>query len=186
MNITLNNIYLEQIQRDDLIAKVIYKNTFELPKINRITIDYSGSSIDTQLLLQHLLAIEISTLQKPLLIKSKRSEAVFKLREGQYFGAKVTLRRNKLINFLKILISQVLVRNQDLSLINTNIYGARPFKPNISFGINDMSLFPQVEYEYDLIKSRCGANITIHTSCTDNSELITLLSSIQLPINPRL
>lgn len=168
-----------QIKRD-LLFKSAARNVMELPKLDKIILNFSQKEALTNnnKLLTPLILLNLISGQKPLITKANKSVAQFKLREGKAIGSKITLRNNNLYYFLEKLLYWVLpqVIEEKNTVFQTN-------KTSINIGIEDVSLFPILENQYDLIKNIQGLNITIDiTNRTKNKKLpFYLFSSLKIP-----
>ena len=115
--------------------------------------------------------------QKPVVTKARKSVANFKVREGWPIGCKVTLRRERMYEFLERLISIAIPRIRDFRGLNAKSFDGRG---NYSIGIKEQIIFPEIDF--DKIDSLRGMDITISTSARTNEEARALLTSFKLPI----
>jgi len=168
-----------QIKRD-LLFKSAAKNVMELPKLDKITLNFSQKEALTNnnKLLAPLILLNLISGQKPLITKGNKSVAQFKLREGKAIGSKVTLRNNNSYHFLEQLLYWVLpqIIEEKNTMFKTN-------KTSINIGIEDVSLFPQLENQYDLLKDIQGLDITMNIiNKTKNKKLpFYFFSSLKIP-----
>lgn len=172
--------YYENIVRIDMIKKLNYTNPYEIPEITKIIVNMGvkEAAQDKKQIISPLFILELITGQKSIITKAKKSVSNFKVRKGFPIGAKVTLRGDMMYDFLLRLITVALPRIRDfrgLSIQNINSTG------NISFGIRDLLIFPEVECEYDKLTKVYGANITIVTTAKTRKEALILLSGFQIP-----
>ena len=115
--------------------------------------------------------------QKPVVTKARKSIANFKVREGWPIGCKVTLRRERMYEFLERLITIAIPRIRDFRGLNSKSFDGRG---NYSIGIKEQIIFPEIDF--DKIDSIRGIDITITTSARTNEEALALLTSFKLPI----
>ena len=161
-----------------LIEKFDYKNVMEVPKIEKIVVNVGvGAAKDNQNLLKSVKnELALITGQQPIEAHAKKSVANFKLREGQAIGAKVTLRREKMYDFLDKLISISLPRVRDFRGINPNSFDGRG---NYSLGIKEQLIFPEIKYDdVDFIH---GMDITIVTTAKTDEEAKAFLELMGMP-----
>ena len=161
-----------------LIEKFDYKNVMEVPKIEKIVVNVGvGEAKDNQNILNSVKnELALITGQQPIEAHAKKSVANFKLREGQAIGAKVTLRREKMYDFLDKLISISLPRVRDFRGINPNSFDGRG---NYSLGIKEQLIFPEIKYDdVDFIH---GMDITIVTTAKTDEEAKAFLELMGMP-----
>ena len=118
--------------------------------------------------------------QKPLITKAKKSVASFKVREGMPIGVKVTLRKNRMYEFLDRLINIALPRVRDFRGLSMKSFDGTG---NYSLGIKEQTIFPEIDY--DNVDKIRGLDITITTSATNNEETLALLNAFNFPIKQR-
>nr|YP_009654419.1 ribosomal protein L5 [Pleurostichidium falkenbergii]QCH39706.1 ribosomal protein L5 [Pleurostichidium falkenbergii] len=177
MNESLKKYYETKIF-PDLLKEFQYQNIHEVPKIVKITINrgvgeaaQSNKAID-----QSIEEFSSITGQKPIITKTKKSIAGFKIRENIPIGLKVTLRREKMYNFLKKLINLSLPRIRDFRGISIKQFDGRG---NYNLGLKEQIIFPEIDYE-DIDKVR-GMNITIVTTAKNDKESLALLKKFGMP-----
>ena len=161
-----------------LMAKFGYKSTMQIPKIEKIVINIgmgeareNPKAIDAAM--TDLAAI---TGQRPVVTKARKSVANFKLREGMNIGCKVTLRAEKMYEFLDKLLNVALPRVRDFRGINPNAFDGRG---NYSLGIKEQLIFPEIDY--DKIDKIRGMDIIIVTTAKTDEEARELLSLMGAP-----
>lgn len=161
-----------------LIEKFGYENVMQVPKLEKIVINVGlGEAKDNQNLLNAVKnELALITGQQPIEAKAKKSVANFKLREGQAIGAKVTLRREKMYDFLDKLISISLPRVRDFRGINPNSFDGRG---NYSLGIKEQLIFPEIKY--DNVDFLHGMDITIVTTANTDEEAKAFLELMGMP-----
>ena len=161
-----------------LIEKFDYKNVMEVPKIEKIVVNVGvGEAKDNQNILNSVKnELALITGQQPIEIKAKKSVANFKLRAGQAVGTKVTLRRDKMYDFLDKLISISLPRVRDFRGINPNSFDGRG---NYSLGIKEQLIFPEIKY--DDVDFLHGMDITFVTTAETDEEAKAFLTLMGMP-----
>ena len=172
----LEERYKKEI-KDALMKKFEYKSVMQIPKLDKIVVnvgagDCKDNSKAMDAILKDLGAI---TGQKAITCKAKKSVANFKLREGMVIGAKVTLRGDKMYEFMDRLFNIALPRVRDFRGINPNAFDGRG---NYSLGLKEQLIFPEIDY--DKIEKLRGMNICfITTAQTDEEarELLTLMGA---------
>ena len=156
-----------------------YKSCMQVPKITKITLNIGlGEAVADKKIVGN--AVEDITKiagQKPVVTKARKSVANFKVREGWPIGCKVTLRRERMYEFLERLISIAIPRIRDFRGLNAKSFDGRG---NYSIGIKEQIIFPEIDF--DKIDSLRGMDITISTSARTNEEARALLTSFKLPI----
>jgi len=164
--------------RPELQKQFEYKNVHEIPKIEKVVLNMGvGDAVADSKVINH--AVNDLTLisgQKPLVTKAKISVATFKLREGMQVGCKVTLRRDRMYDFLERLVLVALPRVKEFKGFNKKSFDG---KGNFTFGIKEQIVFPEINY--DKIDKIRGLDITIVTSAKNDKEGQALLSAFNLP-----
>jgi large subunit ribosomal protein L5 len=160
-----------------MMKKFGYKNVMEIPKLDKVVINVGcGEAKDNKKVVEAIMAdLAAITGQKPIECKAKKSVANFKLREGMTIGVKVTLRADKMYEFVDRLFNVAFPRVRDFRGINPNSFDGRG---NYSTGIKEQLIFPEIEY--DKIDKVRGMDINfITTAKTDEEakELLTLLGA---------
>ncbi len=161
-----------------LLKELGLSNVNEIPKLEKIVVNMGvGEAAQNSKLIEAAAKdLEIITGQKALIIKAKKSEAGFKLREGQAIGAKVTLRRENMYDFMDRLVSIVLPRVRDFEGIPANAFDGRG---NYSLGLVDQLVFPEIEY--DKVEKLFGMSISIVSSAKTDEEGRALLKAFGMP-----
>ena len=169
------DLYKDQIV-DGMIKKFGYKNVMQVPKLDKIVINMGvGEAKENAKALESAVRdLEIISGQKAVLTKAKNSIANFKIREGQNIGCKVTLRGDKMYEFLDRLVNLALPRVRDFRGVNPNAFDGRG---NYALGIKEQLIFPEIEYD-KVDKVRCIDVIFVTTAKTDEEarELLTLFN----------
>ncbi len=158
-----------------------YKNHMEVPKIEKITINM-GVGEGTQDRKKVTTAAEEMALiagQKPVIIKAKKSVAQFKLREGMAIGCKVTLRRERMYEFLDRLITVAMPRIRDFRGLNPKSFDGRG---NYAMGLKEQIIFPEISY--DQIDKVRGMDIIVTTTANTDDEARELLRLFGFPFPP--
>ena len=179
MTVRLQDKYKQEIM-NNLKDKFKYKNQFEIPKLEKVVINMGvgeavkdNKKIDTAA--SELAAI---TGQKPIVTKSKKANASFKLREGMPIGVKVTLRKNKMYEFVDRFINIALPRVRDFRGINPKSFDGNG---NYALGLKEQFVFPEIEF--DNVDSARGMDIIFVTSAKSDDEAKELLKGFDFPFN---
>ena len=145
---------------DALIKKFGYKNIMEVPKLDKVVINMGvGEAKDNAKLLDSAIGdLEKITGQKAVVCRAKKSVANFKLREGMAIGCKVTLRGEKMYEFVDRLINLALPRVRDFRGVNPNAFDGRG---NYALGIKEQLIFPEIEYD-KVITAAKSADVHMH------------------------
>ena len=161
-----------------LLEKHNYKSIMEVPKLEKIVINIGVGDATTNSKLLEAAAhdLELISGQKPVITKAKKSIAGFKLREGQAIGCKVTLRGERMYNFLDKLISIGLPRVRDFRGVSPRSFDGRG---NYTLGIKEQLIFSEIEYD-NVVKIR-GMDIVFVTTAKSNEEAYDLLSELGVP-----
>ncbi|MBQ6901616.1 MAG: 50S ribosomal protein L5 [Oscillospiraceae bacterium] len=161
-----------------LMKKFSYKSPMQIPKIDKIIVNVGcGEARDNAKVLDAVVSdISAITGQKAVVTKAKKSVANFKIREGMPIGAKVTLRAERMWEFLDRLINVALPRVRDFRGINPNAFDGRG---NYALGLKEQLIFPEIEY--DKIDKIRGMDIVICTTANTDEEARELLSLIGAP-----
>ena len=173
----LNELYTESI-RPQLLQQNGYKNILEVPKLQKIVINMGlGEAVqDSKKVASAVAALSKITGQKPVITRASKSVAGFKLREGMPIGCKVTLRRDRMYEFLDRLITIALPRVRDFR-------GLSPFSfdgcGNYAMGLKEQIVFPEINY--DKIDTIRGMDIIFVTSAKTDDEARELLRKFDFP-----
>lgn len=161
-----------------LMKKFEYKSVMQIPKIDKVVINVgAGEAKDNSKVIDAISNdLSIITGQKPLVCRAKKSVANFKLREGMPIGVKVTLRGDKMYEFIDRLFSLALPRVRDFRGINPNSFDGRG---NYSMGVKEQLIFPEIEY--DKIDKVRGMDITFITTANTDEEARELLTLMGAP-----
>ncbi len=161
-----------------LMSKFGYKSTMQIPKLEKIVINIgmSDAKENPKVIEAAMNDLALITGQKPVITKARKSVANFKLREGMNIGCKVTLRAEKMYEFLDRLFSIALPRVRDFKGINPNSFDGRG---NYSLGIKEQLIFPEIDY--DKIDKIRGMDIIMVTTAKTDEEARELLSLMGAP-----
>lgn len=173
----LKNHY-EDIIKKDLQKKFEYNNSFEVPKIEKIILNMgAGDAVQDKKVLESALSeLTLISGQKAIPTKAKCSIAGFKLREGMAIGAKVTLRKGKMYEFLDRFVNIAMPRIRDFRGLSSKWFDGRG---NFSMGIKEHIIFPEIDY--DRVAKIRGMNVVIVTSAKNNEEACELLKGFNMP-----
>ncbi|MFQ5455929.1 MAG: 50S ribosomal protein L5 [Nitrospirota bacterium] len=161
-----------------LMEELSYKNVMQVPKLDKIVINVGmGEAVNNVKLLDSVVEeISLITGQRPILTKAKKAIAGFKIRAGMTIGCKVTLRGNRMYEFLDRLINVALPRIRDFKGVSIKSFDGNG---NYTFGIKEQLIFP--EMKYDRIVSVNGMDVTIVTSAITDKEGSVLLKKLGMP-----
>src|SRR4051812_14751299 len=159
-----------------------YKNVHQIPKVEKVVVNTSvGSQTDVKQAMEDAKTeLALITGQRPAETRAKKSIANFKLRKDQVIGAKVTLRGERMYEFLERLIKTALPRIRDFRGVSPRCFDGQG---NYTLGVSDQSIFPEVEL--DKIKRNIGFDVTIVTTARTNEEAKSLLSEMGMPFSDR-
>lgn len=163
---------------DAMQKKFQYKNVMQIPKLDKIVINMGvGEAKDNAKSLEGALKdLEIISGQKPVVTKAKKSVANFKIREGMNIGCKVTLRGEKMYDFLDRLVNLALPRVRDFRGVNPNAFDGRG---DYALGIKEQIIFPEIEY--DKVDKVRGMDVIFVTTAKTDEEARELLTLFGMP-----
>ena len=173
---------LKDFYRDTVVKQLTeqfdYKSVMEVPRVTKITLNMGvGEALTDKKVLEHAVSdMEKIAGQKAVITKAKKSIAGFKLREGWPVGCKVTLRSERMYDFLDRLITISIPRTRDFRGLNPKSFDRQG---NYSMGVKEQIIFPEIEY--DKIDKLRGMDITITTTATTAEESLALLSAFKFP-----
>ena len=178
---TLRLVYRNEIV-PNLLKVFNYSNKMEVPRLKSISInmgigDAKNNSKDLDSAVEEMTLISG---QKPIITKAKKDISNFKIRKGWPVGCKVTLRSNRMYEFLERLISIALPRTRDFRGLSFKSFDGRG---NYNFGVKEQIIFTEIDY--DKIQSIRGLNITITTSAQTDTEAYELLKLFGLPLRDK-
>ena len=179
MDVRLQEKYKKEIVKS-LRDKFKYKNDLEIPKLEKIVINMGvGEAVkDSKKIEVAVKELAAITGQKPVVTKSKKANASFKLREGMPIGVKVTLRKNKMYEFVDRFINIALPRVRDFRGVNSKSFDGNG---NYALGLKEQYVFPEIEY--DNVESARGMDIIFVTSAKTDEEAKELLNGFDFPFN---
>jgi len=173
---------LKTYYENEVVPKLIetfkYKNIMQVPRLEKIVLNMGlGEAINNMKLLDSAVEeLKIIAGQKPVVTRSRRSIAAFKLREGMPIGCMVSLRRNRMYDFFNKLVNVALPRVRDFRGISGKAFDGRG---NYTMGIKEHIIFPEIDYDtIDRIK---GLNITVVTTAKTDEESKELLKLLGMP-----
>lgn len=174
---------LKEFYRNEIVPKLIeefgYKNVMEVPKITKVTINMGvGEAAQDRKAIEGALAdMTAISGQKPIVNNARKSVAGFKIRDGWPVGCKVTLRNERMYDFIGRLVDVALPRVRDFRGLNPRSFDGRG---NYSMGIREQIVFPEIEY--DKIDKLRGMDITITTTAKTDDEARALLRAFNFPL----
>lgn len=164
--------------KESLKKELNFTNDFQIPKLEKIVLNCTSSDIASDAKVLALVVDELTLIsgQKPVVTKAKKSIAGFKLRQGMNLGAKVTLRKDRMYEFLDRLVYMALPRVRDFRGLSSKGFDGNG---NFSMGIKEQIVFPEINY--DRIDKVRGFDITICTTAKTDKEALALLKALRLP-----
>lgn len=177
----LKDLYQEQVA-PTLQKELGYQNIMEIPRMKKVVVNVGmGEALQNAKALDAAIQdISIITGQKPIVTRARRSIASFKLRTGNQIGAKVTLRGNRMWDFLDRLFNIALPRQRDFRGVSPDAFDGRG---NYTLGLREQLVFPEIDY--DKIDRIRGLEITIVTTARTDSEGYQLLRHLGMPFRGR-
>ena len=173
----LREFYIETVV-PALMSQFGYKSIMEVPRIEKITLNMGvGEAVADKKVMEHAVSdLEKIAGQKPVVTLARKSIAGFKIRDDYPVGCKVTLRKERMFEFLDRLISVALPRVRDFRGVNGESFDGQG---NYNMGVREQIIFPEIEY--DKIDTLRGLNITITTTAKTDEEARALLSLFKFP-----
>jgi len=177
----LQTYYKEKLL-PQLMEELKLKNVMEVPKITKITLNMGvGEAVaDKKVMANATADLAAISGQKPIVTNSRKSVASFKIRDGWPVGCKVTLRRERMYEFLDRLVNISIPRIRDFRGLNRKSFDGRG---NCSFGISEQIMFPEIDF--DKIDTIRGMDITITTSAKNDAEGLALLQAFNFPFKDK-
>ena len=172
--------YYESIIKRDLLNKFSYSTIEDIPQLKKIILNFGCKSSEIKSLASSLLALELITIQKGSLTKSKRANILLKIRKGNPVGCVIVLKRDKMYDFLIKILIDVFPNLKDFKGINPT---RSLVAPTISFTLKDLISFRELEKQFYLFSSLPPLNIIIVTNTKTNEELCYLLEAFKLPFS---
>jgi large subunit ribosomal protein L5 len=170
--------YYKETVMPQLTKQFGYKSVMEVPRITKIVLNMGvGEAVGDKKLLDNAVGdMQKVSGQKPVITKSRKSIAVFKIREGYPIGCMVTLRKDRMYEFLDRLVTVALPRVRDFRGVSGRAFDGRG---NYNMGVKEQIIFPEIEY--DKIDALRGMNITITTTAKTDAEAKALLAAFKFP-----
>ena len=173
----LQELYRDKVSKD-LVAKFGYKSAMEVPRITKVTLNMGVSeAVSDKKVIEHAVS-DLTKIagQRPVITKTRKAIAGFKIREDYPIGCMVTLRGEKMFEFLDRLVSVALPRVRDFRGISGRAFDGRG---NYNVGVKEQIIFPEIEY--DKIDVLRGLNISITTTAKTDEEAKALLTAFSFP-----
>jgi large subunit ribosomal protein L5 len=173
---------LKDFYKDSVVKKMVeqfgYSSAMEVPRIKKITLNMGvGEAVADKKIMENAVGdMQRIAGQKPVVTKAKKSVAAFKIRDDYPVGCKVTLRRERMYEFLDRLVTVAIPRTRDFRGISAKSFDGRG---NFNMGVKEQIIFPEIEY--DKIDAIRGMNITITTTAKSDEEARALLSAFSFP-----
>ncbi|AIY64355.1 MULTISPECIES: 50S ribosomal protein L5 [Pseudoalteromonas] len=173
---------LHEVYKDKVVAELVkefnYSSVMQVPRIEKITLNMGvGEALADKKILENAVSdLEAISGQKPLITKARKSVAGFKIREGYPIGCKVTLRGERMWDFLERLVSIAMPRIRDFRGVSAKSFDGRG---NYSMGVREQIIFPEIDY--DKVDRVRGMDITITTSAKSDEEGRALLTAFNFP-----
>ncbi|MEY3838912.1 MAG: ribosomal protein [Pseudomonadota bacterium] len=178
---------LKEFYKTEVIKKMTeqfgYSSPMQVPRIEKITLNMGvGEAVADKKIMEHAVGdMEKIAGQKAIVTKAKKSVAAFKIRDDYPVGCKVTLRRDRMYEFLDRLVTVAIPRIRDFRGISARSFDGRG---NYNMGVKEQIIFPEIEY--DKIDALRGMNITITTTAKTDEEAKALLSAFSFPFRKKL
>ena len=175
----LKDVYINEVV-PELMKKFNYKSVMQVPKLEKVAINMGVSDVreNAKALENAVRDLEIITGQKAVTTKAKKSIAGFKIREGMEIGCKVTLRNQKMYDFVEKLFAVALPRVRDFKGLSPNSFDGRG---NYSMGVKEQLIFPEIEY--DKIAKIRGMDVIFVTTANTDEEAKELLRLLGMPFS---
>ena len=161
-----------------LTKEIGYKNVMAVPKVEKVSVNIGLGEATQNAKLMDGAVTELSAIagQKPVICKARKSIAAFKLREGMPIGTMVTLRGDRMYEFLDRLLNVALPRVRDFRGVSTKSFDGRG---NYTLGVKDQLIFPEIDYSK--VEKTKGMNISITTTARTDAEAVSLLKAMGMP-----
>ncbi|NLJ31497.1 MAG: 50S ribosomal protein L5 [Clostridiales bacterium] len=173
---TLKDYYRAEVA-PALMKKFSYKSVMQIPKLEKIVINVGAGEAKDNAKVIDAIMVDIAAItgQKPMVCKAKKSVANFKLREGMNIGVKVTLRGDRMYEFIDRLFNVALPRVRDFRGINANSFDGRG---NYNMGVREQLIFPEIDYDkIDKVRGMDICFVTTATTDEESRELLTLMGA---------
>jgi large subunit ribosomal protein L5 len=155
-----------------------YANVMQVPRLTKVTLNMGvGEAVGDRKIMEAAVAdMSLISGQKPIVTNARKSEAGFKIREGWPIGCKVTLRRERMYEFIERLIGIAIPRIRDFRGLNPRAFDGRG---NFSMGLSEQIVFPEIDY--DKIDQIRGLNVTVTTTAETDEQALALLRAFNFP-----
>lgn len=171
--------YYQKVVAEKLMQSGRYKNRMQVPRIEKVVLNMGiNSKHEKDVMVEAQQELSLITGQKPVVTKSKKSISNFHLRQGMPVGVKVTLRGNRMYEFMERFFNTALPRIRDFRGVSNRGFDGRG---NYTMGVRDQTIFPEVEM--DKIKHNLGMDVTFVTSARTNEEAKELLKQMGMPFS---
>lgn len=174
---------LQEVYKNEIVDKLkeefVFDNIMQVPKITKITLNMGvGEAVTDKKIMEHAVS-DLTQIagQKPVVTLARKSIAGFKIRDGWPVGTKVTLRRERMYEFLERLISVAIPRIRDFRGISSKSFDGRG---NFSMGVSEQIIFPEIDY--DKVDKLRGLDITITTTASNDDQGRALLRAFNFPL----
>ncbi len=174
---------LRKVYQDEIVPKLLkefgYKNAMEVPKIDKIVLNMGvGEAVnDTKKVTTAAADLALIAGQRPVITRARKAISTFKVRENMPIGAKVTLRKTRMYEFLDRLVTVALPRVRDFRGLDPKSFDGRG---NYALGVKEHIIFPEIDY--DKAESMLGLDIVVCTTAKTDAEAQALLQCVQLPV----
>jgi large subunit ribosomal protein L5 len=170
--------HYNEVLKDALVKQFGYKNVMEVPRLEKVVLNMGvGEGVgDSKKVNAAAADLGLIAGQKPVITKARKSIATFKLREGMPIGAKVTLRKNRMYEFVDRLVNIALPRVRDFRGLNPKSFDGRG---NYSLGLKEHIIFPEIDY--DQVEDVLGMDIIVCTTARNDDEARALLQGLNFP-----
>jgi large subunit ribosomal protein L5 len=170
--------HYNEVLKDALVKQFGYKNVMEVPRLEKVVLNMGvGEGVgDSKKVNAAAADLGLIAGQKPVITKARKSIATFKLREGMPIGAKVTLRKNRMYEFVDRLVNIALPRVRDFRGLNPKSFDGRG---NYSLGLKEHIIFPEIDY--DKVEDVLGMDIIVCTTARNDDEARALLQGLNFP-----
>jgi large subunit ribosomal protein L5 len=174
--------YYKETVVPQLMEQLGFKNVMEVPRVTKITLNMGvGEAVADKKIMDRATAdLELISGQKPIVTMARKSVASFKIRDGWPVGCKVTLRRERMYEFLDRLVNIAIPRIRDFRGLNRRSFDG---KGNYSMGVKEQIMFPEIDY--DKIDAIRGLDITITTTAKNDEEALALLQAFNFPFKAK-
>ena len=170
--------HYNEVLRDTLTKEFGYANSMQVPRLDKVVLNIGvGEGVaDSKKVTAAAADLALIAGQKPVITKARKSIATFKLREGMPIGAKVTLRKNRMYEFIDRLVNIALPRVRDFRGLNPKSFDGRG---NYSLGIKEHIIFPEIDF--DKVTDVWGMDVTVCTTARNDDEARALLKEFNFP-----